>query len=319
MAGDTRLHAVDKIEIVTLQDNYIDLTATDNNEIITRAGAVRDGEIKKSVLAEHGFSVLLTTTRGDRVRTMLFDFGFSDIGAAYNARALNLDLGRIEALALSHGHSDHTGGFQKVMEAVGKNDVEFAVHPAAFRTPRYLKFGKDRRVSFPPFGRELCRAAGARLVETREPYPLLDGHVLFLGEIVRRTDFEQGFPLAYYDDGGIERKDPIEDDTSIAVHLKDKGLVIISGCAHSGIVNTVYHAQEVTGVQTVHAIVGGFHLSGPLFEPIIEITASALAETSPSYVVPCHCTGRKAIAFMEALMPYQFIMNMSGTRLTFSS
>jgi len=319
MASDTRPHAVDKIEIVTLQDNYIDMTAADNNEVITRAGSVKEGEIKKSVLAEHGFSVLLATTRAERVSTMLFDFGFSDIGAAYNAQALNLELGRVEALALSHGHSDHTGGFQKLMEAIGKKDIELVVHPVAFRSRRYLKFSEERRVFFPPFERDRCRAAGAKLVETREPYLMLGGDVLFLGEITRQTDFEHGFPLAYFDDAGSERKDPIEDDTAIAIHLKDKGLVIISGCAHAGIVNTVYHARQLTGVKVVHAIIGGFHLSGPLFEPIMEITAAALAELSPTYLVPCHCTGRKAIAYMEALMPDQFIMNMSGTKLTFSS
>ena len=319
MAGDFRLKALDKIEVITLQDNYIDLTAMDNNEIITRAGAVEDGEIRKSVLAEHGFSAILKTTRGDRVRTMLFDFGFSSEGAACNAKVLGLDMGQVEALALSHGHSDHTGGFEKLVEMIGRKDLEFVVHPSVFRTPRYLKYGDDVRIYFPRFDRDACLRTGVKLVETREPYPLLDGDVLFLGEIKRQTDFEQGFPLAHYQDGGIEMQDPIEDDTSVVLHLKDRGLVIISGCAHSGIVNTVYHAREVTGIDAVHAIVGGFHLSGPLFEPIIEITAAALEEIAPSYIVPAHCTGRKAINYMENLMPYQFIMNMSGTKLTFSA
>lgn len=319
MAGDVRPNALDKIEITTLQDNGIDLTAMDNSEIITRAGSVKDGEIKKSVLAEHGFSVYLTTTHGDRARTMVFDFGFSSFGAAYNAEILGLDMGRVEALALSHGHSDHTGGFEKIVATTGRKDIEFVVHPAVFRAPRYLKFGEDRRIYFPQFERDTCQKAGVKLVETRDPYPMLDGDVLFLGEIKRQTEFERGFPLAHYEDDGIEKQDPIEDDTSIVLHLKDRGLVIISGCAHSGIVNTIRHAREVTGIDAVYAVIGGFHLSGPLFEPIIEITAAALEESAPSYVVPSHCTGRKAIAYMETIMPAQFIMNMSGTKLAFVS
>lgn len=319
MAGSMRPNELDKIEITTLQDNYIDLTAMDNNEIITRAGMAKDGEIRKSLLAEHGFSLILTTTRGEQVRTMLFDFGFSSEGAAYNAKVLGLDMGRVEALALSHGHSDHTGGFEKLLQMIGKKDLDLVVHPSVFRASRYLKYGHGVRIYLPRFDRGACLITGVTLVETREPYPVLGGDVLFLGEIKRQTDFEQGFPLAHYQDGGIERQDPIEDDTSVVLNLKDRGLVIISGCAHSGIVNTVYHAREITGIDAVHAVMGGFHLSGPLFESFIEITASALKEINPAYIVPTHCTGRKAIAYMENLMPDQFIMNMSGTKLTFSA
>lgn len=319
MTGNGKLNALDKVEITTLQDNYIEMTAMDNNEIITRAGTVKDGEIKKSVFAEHGFSVILKTTRGNDVRTMLFDFGFSEEGAAYNAKVLGIDMKRIEALALSHGHRDHTGGFDKIMEMIGGRDLEFVVHPAVFRTSRYLKYGNDVRIYFPRFEKEAVQRSGVKIVETREPYPMLDGDVLFLGEIKRQTDFEKGFPLAYYMDGGDEKPDPIEDDTSLVLNLKDRGLVIVSGCAHSGIVNTVYHAREVTGIDAVYAVMGGFHLSGPLFEPIMEITAAALEEIAPAYIVPAHCTGRKAVNYIENLMPYQFIMNMSGTTLTFAS
>jgi hypothetical protein len=102
------------------------------------------------------------------------------------------------------------------------------------------------------------------------------------------------------------------------MNLKDKGLVILSGCAHAGIVNTVRYAMELTGIEKIHALMGGFHLGGPLFEPIINRTTEEIKAINPTYVIPAHCTGRKAIMAMEKAMPDQFILNMSGTKLTFA-
>jgi len=103
------IRAVDKLEILTLQDNYIDLAVQDNTEMVQRAMPVKDLEVKNSVLAEHGFSALVTVSAGERTRSVLFDFGFSEHGAAFNADALGLDLSRVETLVLSHGHMDHFG------------------------------------------------------------------------------------------------------------------------------------------------------------------------------------------------------------------
>jgi 7,8-dihydropterin-6-yl-methyl-4-(beta-D-ribofuranosyl)aminobenzene 5'-phosphate synthase len=164
----------------------------------------------------------------------------------------------------------------------------------------------------------MVRQVGLSVVETEKPYLLLNNTVLFLGEIPRSTDFEKGFPIAHWQKDGIEVWDAIEDDTSIVMNLKDKGLVIISGCAHAGIVNTVRHAMEVTGIDKIHAVMGGFHLSGPFFELIIDRTAEEIKKLHPAFVIPTHCTGRKAIMAMEKSMPEQFILNMAGTKLTFS-
>jgi 7,8-dihydropterin-6-yl-methyl-4-(beta-D-ribofuranosyl)aminobenzene 5'-phosphate synthase len=101
------------------------------------------------------------------------------------------------------------------------------------------------------------------------------------------------------------------------MNLKDKGLVILSGCAHAGIVNTVRYAIHTTGIDRIHAIMGGFHLSGPFFEPLIDETTRELQKMNPTYIIPTHCTGRKAIMEIEKKMPEQFILNMAGTKLTF--
>lgn len=94
--------------------------------------------------------------------------------------------------------------------------------------------------------------------------------------------------------------------------------MILSGCAHAGIINTILYARKVTGIEKVHAVMGGFHLSGALFEPIIDRTAEELKKLAPRYIIPAHCTGRKAIIRIEKEMPDQFILNMAGTKLTFA-
>jgi len=311
------IREVDRIEIITLQDNYIDVTAADNTETITRTRKLMGGAIGQSILAEHGFSAFLTVWRGSEKRTMLFDFGVSTFGAAHNADILGVSLDAVEVMALSHGHYDHFGGFEQLVARTNRKGIEFVVHPSAFRTPRYIKYHSGATSIMPPFHRDTVEAAGLCLVETCAPYPLLDDTVLFLGEIERKTVFEKGLPTAFFEEDGIEIWDPLEDDTSIVILLKNKGLVVLSGCAHSGIINTVRHAQTVTGIENIHAVMGGFHLSGPLFEPIIEETVEALKEVDPFYVIPCHCTGRKAINHIERELPESFLMNMSGTRVTF--
>ncbi|MEW6186402.1 MAG: MBL fold metallo-hydrolase, partial [Thermodesulfobacteriota bacterium] len=293
------LNEVDKVEIMTLQDNYIEITAGDNSEMIHRAAAVKEGNIRNSILAEHGYCALVKTTKAGQTRTLLFDFGFSEEGAAYNAKALGADMTQVEAAALSHGHSDHTGGMAKLAAMIGKKGMPIAVHPAAFKSPRYIKISEAFKIYFPKLTREDLEKIGFKIVEGKEPVSLLDGDILFLGEIPRRTDFEKGFAVAHFEENGIEKWDPIEDDTSVVMNLKGKGLVILSGCAHAGIVNTVTRAVEVTGVRKIHAVMGGFHLSGPAFEPIIGRTTEELKKFNPDFVVPTHCTGRKAVMHME--------------------
>ena len=118
---------------------------------------------------------------------------------------------------------------------------------------------------------------------------------------------------------GDEIPDPFHDDTGVAFHVRGKGLVVLSGCAHAGIVNTVKHAQAVTGVDDVHAVMGGFHLSGTDFDSVVAPTTENLKAIDPDYIVPTHCTGRAVSIYIEKEMPEQFILNMSGTKLTFAA
>ena len=313
-----KLNQVDKVEILSLQDNYIDAAALDSTEIVQRALPIKDMEFKNSILAEHGFAAIVTITTDDKSRSILFDFGFSEHGAAFNADALGVDFSTVETMVLSHGHGDHYGGLEQLFKRVGKKGIELVLHPTAFRKSRYLKVTDEFKINLRAPSREKIKNAGILLVESKEPRLLLDDSVLFLGEIPKQTEFEKGFLRAHYEEGGEAKWDPIEEDSAIVANVKGKGLVILSGCAHSGIVNTVKYAQEVTGVDSVFVVMGGFHLTGADFEPIIEPTTEALKAVNPQYIVPTHCTGRKAVMHLEKEMPDQFLLNMSGTKMVFA-
>ena len=263
---------------------------------------------------------MVTVTKGGRARSILFDFGFSAHGAAFNADALDVDMGGIEAAALSHGHLDHVGGLAELLKQIGtKKRFVLVVHPEAFRDGRFMRVAENLNVTFPAFTREKVEGLGVELMETHGPYPLLDGDLFFLGTIPRITDFEKGTPNLYYLKDGEERWDDLADDTAIVCHVKGKGLVVLSGCAHSGIINTVKYTREVSGVEKVYVVMGGFHLTGPEMGPVIDPTVTGLKEIDPVYVVPTHCTGRNAIMQIEREMPEKFLFNMSGTKLTFSA
>jgi len=313
------INEADKVEVLTLQDNYIDLVSRDSTAMLKRAMPLKGSEIRNSVLAEHGFSALVTIFEGETSHSILFDFGFSEHGTAFNVDALDVDLGGVEALVLSHGHIDHLGGLKQLVERVGRKGIELVLHPAAFRHPRYIKLTEQLKAYFPPFTPEKVQDMGVTVVEKKEPYLLLDGFLLFLGEIPNTSGFEKGMPNAYYEENGKAKQDPIEDDTAIVANVKGKGLVILSGCAHSGIINTVKHAREVTGIDRVFVVMGGFHLTGPDYAAIIKPTTDALKKIGARHVVPTHCTGRNATIYIENEMRDEFLLNMVGTKLIFSA
>jgi 7,8-dihydropterin-6-yl-methyl-4-(beta-D-ribofuranosyl)aminobenzene 5'-phosphate synthase len=153
------------------------------------------------------------------------------------------------------------------------------------------------------------------VIEDRQPSFLLDGRLLVTGEVDRSTDFERGMPTHQAWRDGDWRPDPlIHDDQAVLLHVRDKGLVVLTGCGHAGIVNIVRHAKRLTGIDQVYAVLGGFHLSGPAFEPIIGPTVAALAAEDPALVVPAHCTGWKAQHALAAGLPAAFRPNAVGSR-----
>ena len=312
------LNPLDKVEILTLQDNYVNPMVMDNSAVIRRGHAVKEIGGNLSLSAEHGFASVITVTKGNQSRRILFDFGFSPAGAAINADLLDCDLSTVEAAVLSHGHLDHIGGLAELMKRVGNKEIDLFVHPAVLRNGRCHKAENGHKVSFPVYTKHGIESTGVKLLTTESPTTLLDGDILFLGEIPRSTDFEKGAPYLFYEENGQEKHDRVPDDTSIVMNVKGKGLVILSGCAHAGIINTITHARTVTGINDIVAVMGGFHLCVPNNDSLIAHTIEGFKKVAPSHVIPTHCTGRDAILLIEREMPGEFILNMVGTTLTFS-
>jgi len=307
------IQAVDRVEILTLMDNYVDVLLT-NTEVITRPPVSKTGAIPEdTLLAEHGLSLLITVYEGGEAHTLLFDAGYSRIGVIHNVDMLGVDLSQVEAMALSHGHMDHTGALYPVLDRIAHR-IPLVVHPGVFDAPRFFGLADGRRLLFPrTLVREDLTQRNIDLVESKAPTPLADGTILVTGEVERVTSFEMGLPNAEMERDGKIQKDPISDDQALVAHLKGKGLVVIAGCSHAGIINTILHAQKITGIKKVHAVVGGFHLSGPSFEKIIEQTIAEFKKVGPRFLSPMHCTGWKAIHQISQAFPDAFILNSVGS------
>jgi 7,8-dihydropterin-6-yl-methyl-4-(beta-D-ribofuranosyl)aminobenzene 5'-phosphate synthase len=320
----------DAVTLTTLVDNNSDLLLADQGPVkraglLAAAGAGRlpstvldTGETFDIPLAEHGFAMLVTVTRGQTEHRLLFDAGMTPDGLCDNMRRLGVAPGDIEAVVLSHGHSDHVTGLDGFIRAVHPANAPLVVHPGAWAKRRIAIPGL-LELELPAPSRRSLNEAGFEVIEREEPSLLFDGSVLITGEVDRTTDFEHGLPFHEALVDGTWVADPvIVDDQALIVNVAGHGLVVLTGCGHAGIVNIVRYARRLTGVDEVAAIVGGFHLSGPAFEPIIDITVDALAELDPDVVVPAHCTGWRAGYALATRLPDAYIPNSVGSRLELS-
>jgi 7,8-dihydropterin-6-yl-methyl-4-(beta-D-ribofuranosyl)aminobenzene 5'-phosphate synthase len=263
--------------------------------------------------AEHGFSMLVTVTFGDHRASLLLDTGITPDGMLHNMAALGIDLSVIRTIVLSHGHKDHVGGLLPLIDRLG-SDVSVHAHPDAFLNRRViLPNGNVDRL--PPVDRNALNAKGVNLVVQREPSLLLEEHILLTGEVERTTDFELGFPPQQAEIDSQWQPDPTtKDDQSLIINVRDKGLVVITGCSHAGIINILRYAEALTGIDIFYAVFGGFHLGGTLFEPRIPNTVAELESRVPQVIVPCHCTGWKATRAIEDALPWAFTLNSVGTK-----
>jgi 7,8-dihydropterin-6-yl-methyl-4-(beta-D-ribofuranosyl)aminobenzene 5'-phosphate synthase len=307
------LRELERVEITVLVDNYTDLLLLESTAVVKRPAVLPPN----AFLAEHGFSCLIKTVDVEE-HLFLMDVGISGTCLLHNVDLLKIDLGKVEAFVLSHGHFDHFFALDKVLNRLSKG-IPFVLHPEAFLNRRLNIAPLGAKIPLPSLEENMLKTAGVEVRKVREDSTLGSGRFLILGEVRRVTEFEKGFPWAEAEIGGNWVKDPFRDDRGIAVQIKNKGLVIVGGCSHAGIINTVKHAREIAGTQKVHAVLGGFHLTGPLFDPVIKPTIEEMKKIAPEYIVPTHCTGWKAINEFAEAMPDQFQLNSVGTTFVFQS
>ncbi len=246
----------------------------------------------EGVLAEHGLSLLVEADG----QSLLFDVGQSGIVLG-NAARLGLDLTRAHSVVLSHGHYDHTGALPLLLAALGPKEI--IAHPALFQG-KYARRrrAKPRPIGFPG-GRDALAERGAALNLDAEPRALLPG-VMTSGEIARTTDFETIPAYFAVRAGRGMRKDEFADEQALAIRTR-KGLVVLVGCSHRGVVNALRHAAALTGEERIHAVIGGTHL-GPASDEQVERTIEEFENLGVERVVACHCTGFRAAARLaEAL------------------
>ncbi len=308
---ELNLREADKLEVTILVDNYTDLLLLQGTEVVKRPMIA----LPNAPLAEHGLSCLLKVYAGSDEHVVLMDASISTTCLFHNADALGVDFSKVESVVLSHGHIDHFGGLIGFLNRA-KKGIPLILHPDAF-LQRRLNIPGIGQVDIPRLDETALNETGVALDKIKDASTVGSDLIMVLGEVERVTDFEKGFPWAEakMDDDWVV--DPFRDDQGVAVKVKGKGLVVISGCAHAGIINTVKHAQKVTGMDKVHAVLGGFHLTGPLFEPIIGPTIEEMKRVAPDFVVPMHCTGWKAINQFAQEMPEQFLLNTVGTTYVF--
>lgn len=316
----TNLHEVDYLEVLVLVDNVMDILSsvpdcvTSEIPNLINAGAK---ELSGPCLCcgAWGLSLAITTVVGDQKRTILFDSGPEPYALERNADRLGFDFGVVDCLVVSHGHFDHAGGMVKALELIssanGKKKVPIHVNPDMFhkRADSDSPDGSYLPLADVPSPAELVRA-GAEVVNSFDARLVLDDTAFISGEIPRVTPYENGLPSQVRLDGDNNWvPDPLQlDERYLAINVKGLGLIVFSACSHSGIVNVLTDAASISGSIPLYGVMGGLHLSGPTYEPLIPQTIEDLAQFDLKRLVVGHCTGWRALnalveAFGDAAMP----------------
>ncbi|MBI5589042.1 MAG: MBL fold metallo-hydrolase [Deltaproteobacteria bacterium] len=308
-----KLKSVDGVEILTVIDNYIDVFLPDSHEV-KRPSLRIDGRINQPLLAEHGLCLLITVYDGEDKHNILVDSGFSALGCIYNIDTMKIKLDQVEAFVLSHGHFDHIGSILKFYEmGYLPKGTPLYLHSTAF-AERGIKDSSGESLSLPQLSKDQLQERGARIVIKDGPSLIGNDCCLLTGEVPRRS-FEIGFPIGWRKAGDEVIRDDIPDDQSLIFHVKGKGLVVVTGCGHSGIINILNHAKALTDFDDIYLVMGGFHLTGEIFEKYTEQTINALSEMKPKIVIPTHCTGFNSTMKFAKRMPESFVLNSVGTTI----
>lgn len=240
----------------------------------------------RNVIGEHGFSALITSNKGEVLL---------DTGQTGKVLLNNLDVfkkGIVREIIISHGHYDHTGGLLSLLRKTSYS-CQIHAHPMIFNK-RFKKTKEELKEIGMPFTREELEGIGAKMNLSSSPV-VINQWIMSTGTIERVWDFEKSYETEFFIEvEGEVQPDPFLDDQAVVFSVENKGLVIITGCAHAGLINTIEHAKKLTGSSEVYAVMGGFHLEEVSRERF-EKTINHLKEVRPKLIVPCHCTGKNAM------------------------
>lgn len=309
----------DELNLTVLVDNYIDMLMS-NSPGVTRQGMPEHfGARRGTPLAENGISFLLKATTGGRTTTILFDAGMSPIPLVHNARLLGIDLTEVDQVVLSHGHPDHFGGIYAALAEIGYR-VPVLVHPSAF-APRLIQ---RPDVTLQYFNKQLTEAeltaSGGAVVALKDALEIAPG-VMTSGEIPTTLDFEEEVPVGRMSirDGHV-CADPIEDYQTLVVNVRGLGLVVLDPCGHAGVISAIDHAVKLAEVETVHGVLGGFHLGhAGITQTKVDRTVDELIKRGPSWVSPMHCSGFRTQRAVAERMPDAFRLMTVGTVVRFAA
>ncbi len=307
-----QLAQTEKLEIISLVDNTVDfLSSNTRKEVHTYQHSTHWH--KGLPHAENGLSMLIRIKCDGKTESILFDAATSPEGVCRNAELMDIDLGEVSTVVLSHGHYDHFGGLSAAVRTINKPDLKIISHEDMTK-PRATANSKGELRKYPTFP-EQKSLQPAELIQTKQPALIASGYACITGEIPRTAEFETGMANNRILRNGVWVPDPLlMDERALVFHLNGKGLVVVSGCAHAGIINTIHYAQQLTGVEKVFGVFGGFHLSGREFEKRIPQTVAALKTFNPELVVPSHCTGWRALQALNQAFPEKFVFNSVGNR-----
>ena len=335
-AAPIEIPAIDKLSVRVLVDSASDIFFRPQEVAGVKTEPGRSSDAKRPLHSEWGLSLYLEPQRGEEKRTFLLDFGWTPEAINNNMDLMKIDPSKVDALIMSHGHFDHLGGLLGFLDRHRKDmPAELTIYAGGEDNfcQRYVKMGAMGDLAdFGMLDRRDIAKRNVRLVLCEAPV-VIGGQAFTTGKIKRNSiekvlpnslvEFKQkdgaGCNASHYLPAEMEGK--IVPDEHIHEHatcfnLKDKGLVVISSCGHVGIVNSVRQAMEVSGVQKVHAIMGGFHL-GPAPADYLTQVVGEIAKLDPDVVIPMHCSGLNFTQEAMRQMPGKVLTTTTGTRITF--
>ncbi len=301
------LAALDSASVFVLIDNVSDGLSSVPDGVTNEMDSIREAGAESFsgesfCFACFGISLVVTGQIGDRMRTVLFDAGPNGIAVEHNVPRLGVDMGAVEAVVLSHGHTDHASGLPAAIKLItaanGGRRVPVHVNPEMFshRGERLDSGDIYPNEDIPSI--EALERAGGQVKNDPESRLLLDDMFYLSGEIPRMTSYEKGIPVQVRrnaDDTDWEPDPWVMDERYLAINLRDKGIMVFTACSHAGLINVLRDVRDTFSPTPLFGVMGGFHLAGKTFEAIIPETVRDLEEFDLKVIVPGHCTGWRAV------------------------